>query len=148
MTCSINNMDPTWLKGYWAPRFEWGSLSQHRLALGIRRFDSVCMKPSPWAKPPRHKNAHQLAFVNNHRTELEHLNSFLGESLHGVVPISNHALTKFHPCRGRRCRQWPHARCVWRKLGRDLLHPQDGPARGELRKLLRLCLGTALHPRR
>ncbi|EKG11566.1 hypothetical protein MPH_11059 [Macrophomina phaseolina MS6] len=83
MKCSINNMDPTWLKGYWAPRFEWGSLSQHRLALGIRRFDSVCMKPSPWAKPPRHKNAHQLAFVNNHRTELEHLNSFLGDAAVG-----------------------------------------------------------------
>lgn len=48
----IYNIDEHNQFGMWGARFEWGSLGQHRLALGIRRFDPLIVQPSPWAKEP------------------------------------------------------------------------------------------------
>ncbi|KAF9632674.1 MAT1-1-4 [Lasiodiplodia theobromae] len=58
----------------WGARFEWGSLGQHRLALGIRRFDPLIVRPSPWAKEPR--------FIDTERStrmEVEALDRWLGQ---------------------------------------------------------------------
>ncbi|KAK7731322.1 hypothetical protein SLS57_001258 [Botryosphaeria dothidea] len=78
MTDMISAIDPDWEHGYWGPRFEWGSSSQHRLALGIRRFDALTVSPSPWAKFPRFENAEDMVHVNDERAEFEAIERLLG----------------------------------------------------------------------
>lgn len=80
MTDMISAIDPDWEHGYWGPRFEWGSSSQHRLALGIRRFDALTVSPSPWAKFPRFENAEDMVHVNDERAEFEAIERLLGKS--------------------------------------------------------------------
>lgn len=77
----IRNVDEHNQFGMWGARFEWGSLGQHRLALGIRRFDPLIVRPSPWAKEPRFIDTER-----NTRMEVEALDRWLGKKLNIYVP--------------------------------------------------------------
>nr|ATA58212.1 MAT1-1-4 [Neofusicoccum australe] len=71
----ITDIDPYLQMNLWAPRFEWGTLGLHRLALGVRRFDPLKYIPSPWAKKPRMDNLTHLSTFNGWYAELEQLDS-------------------------------------------------------------------------
>nr|ATA58144.1 MAT1-1-4 [Lasiodiplodia gonubiensis] len=78
----IYNIDEHDRIGMWGARFEWGSLGQHRLALGIRRFDPLIVRPSPWAKEPRFHDAE-----HGTRMGIEALDRWLGDALADDISI-------------------------------------------------------------
>ncbi|KAL0261634.1 hypothetical protein SLS55_003064 [Diplodia seriata] len=71
----------------WSGRFEWGIFSQHRLALGIRRFDPGITRPSPWCKDQRFTANTMPKGINLFRQELEVLDQWIGEALVDAIEI-------------------------------------------------------------
>nr|ATA58071.1 MAT1-1-4 [Neofusicoccum cordaticola]ATA58179.1 MAT1-1-4 [Neofusicoccum cordaticola] len=74
----ITDVDPQMQMNLWAPRFDWGTLGLHRLALGVRRFDPLKYVPSPWAMKPRMDNPALISRFNGWHMELEQLDSAYG----------------------------------------------------------------------
>nr|AHA91691.1 MAT1-1-4 [Diplodia sapinea] len=61
----------------WSRRFEWGSFCQHKLALGVRRFDPCITRPSPWSKDRRFNANAMPKGINLFRQELEVLDQWI-----------------------------------------------------------------------
>lgn len=90
----VRFIDPTNQMGIGTRRFEWGALGQHRLAMGVRRFDPLNFTPSPWRKFMRFKEPVRKSLLNSGRDELEFLDRCAGKPFF----TSHYHLDEFANC--------------------------------------------------